>query len=114
VGLSTPGFRDRVPSGAECWVPSDRGAASADLASPNPYDPNKGRLPGHRGPLVSLAKGGFVYIRNEGNGSEELFNEREGPNEITSRVEFDATRSVKERLRARLDQMRAGERGAVD
>jgi arylsulfatase A-like enzyme len=95
--------------------PSLAGAgAFSELPSPNPYDPNQGRSPAHRGPLVSLAEGDFVYIRNEGDGTEEIFNERADPNEIDNRVGFEATQAVKERLRERLNQMRAGQRGAAD
>jgi hypothetical protein len=114
VALGTPGFRDRIPPGADSRAPSDRESALADLASKNPYDSNQGRSPIYRGPLVSLAEGGFVYIRNEGDGSEELFNEREDPNEIDNRAGFKATQAVKERLRERLDQTRAGDRGAAN
>ena len=53
----------------------------SELASPNPSDPNQGRSPAYRGPLISLAEGDFVYIRNEGDGSEELFNQRDDPHE---------------------------------
>ena len=31
--------------------------AVSELSSPNPTDPNQGRSPAHRGPLVSLAEG---------------------------------------------------------
>ena len=36
----------------------------SELSKPNPYDPNQGRSP-RRGPLISLAEDGFVYIRNQ-------------------------------------------------
>ena len=55
----------------------------SELTGPNPSDPNQGRSPAKRGPLVSLAEGDFVYIRNEGDGAEELFNERDDPRELT-------------------------------
>ena len=42
--------------------------AISELASPNPFDPNQGRSPVHRGALASLAEGDYVYIRNEGDG----------------------------------------------
>ena len=47
----------------------------SELMAPNPARPNQGRSPAAQGPLVSLAKGDFVYIRNEGDGREQLFNE---------------------------------------
>ncbi len=86
--------------------PDGEGALS-ELASPNPYDPNQGRSPIHRGALASLAEGDYVYIRNEGDDGEELFNEREDPNEFDNRARSEAAQAVKERLREHLDRMRA-------
>ena len=51
----------------------------SELPSPSPSDPDQGRSPARRGPLVSLAEGDLVYIRNEGDGTEELYNERDDP-----------------------------------
>jgi len=97
------------------WQGSHLGRFSADgqgaiseLASPNPYDPNQGRSPVHRGALASIAEGDYVYIRNEGDGSEELFNVRDDPNEFDNRARLEAAQAVKERLRAHLDRLRAG------
>jgi arylsulfatase A-like enzyme len=86
----------------------------SELASPNPYDPNQGRSPAHRGALAALTEGDYVYIRNEGDGSEELFNRRDDPNEADNRAGFKAMQAVKERLRTHLDQMRAGHRVAAE
>jgi arylsulfatase A-like enzyme len=88
--------------------------AISELASPNPYDPNQGRSPIHRGALTSLAEGDYVYIRNEGDGSEELFNRRDDPNEFDNRARSKDMQPVKERLRAQLNQMKAGHRGAAE
>ena len=85
---------------------SDQVAVS-ELEASNPANPNQGRSPAARGPLVSLAGGGFVYIRNERDGSEELFDEREDPREIVNQARVDAMRPVMQRFRARLDQIRA-------
>ena len=82
--------------------------AISELAGPNPYDPNQGRSPVHRGALVSIAVGDYVYIRNEGDGGEELFNERDDPNEFDNRARIEAAQAIKERLRAHLDRMRVG------
>ncbi len=92
--------------------PEGEGALS-ELESPNPQDPNRGRSPAHRGALASLAGGDYVYIRNEGDGREELFNVRTDPNESDNRARFEDARAVKERLRAHLDRLRAGHRGAT-
>ena len=35
---------------------------------------------------MSLADGDLVYIRNEGDGTEELYNERNDPRELTNRA----------------------------
>jgi arylsulfatase A-like enzyme len=97
-------WRDSRPADAS---QAGEGAIS-ELASPNPFDPNQGRSPVHRGALVSLAEGDYVYIRNEGDGGEELFNWRDDPNEFDNRARFTAVQAVMEGMRARLNHMRAG------
>jgi arylsulfatase A-like enzyme len=77
----------------------------SELSAPNPGDPNQGRSPARRGPLRSLAEGGFVYIRNEGDGREELFDERDDPRELLDRARVDSMRPILSRLRGRLDQL---------
>jgi arylsulfatase A-like enzyme len=79
----------------------------SELPSPNPSDPNNGRSPAYRGPLISLAEGNFVYIRNDGDGSEELFNEREDPRELINRAGDKAQAPVLRRFRDQLDRLRA-------
>jgi arylsulfatase A-like enzyme len=78
----------------------------SELSSPNPSRPNQRRSPAHRGPLFSLAEGEYLYIRNEGDGSEELFNEREDPAEAHNLAADSIMRPVVERMRSRLDQLR--------
>ncbi len=66
----------------------------SELPAPNPANPNAGRSPAYRGPLVSIAEGDFVYIRNEKDGEEQLFDIRDDPRELTSRAQnakFGAT-----------------------
>ena len=53
-----------------------------------------------------MAKGDFVYIRNDGDGSEQLFNERNDPQEIDDRSRFESMRPVLEGFRNRLDLIR--------
>jgi hypothetical protein len=106
-------WQDARPAGQSVAAENADGVIS-ELASPNPYDPNQGRSPAHRGALASLAEGDYVYIRNERDGSEELFNERDDPNESDNRAGFQSAQGVKERLRAHLEQMRAGRRGAAN
>ena len=78
----------------------------SELTAPNPAKPNQGRSPASRGPLVSLAEGSFVYIRNDGDGSEQLFNERDDPQEIDDRSQFESMRPVLAEFRNRLDRIR--------
>ena len=78
----------------------------SELASPNPSDPNQGRSPAYRGPLVSLAEGDFVYIRNEGDGGEELFNQRDDPHELANLARDEAMLPVLQRFRDHLRRRR--------
>jgi arylsulfatase A-like enzyme len=104
-------WRDSSPDDS-----SDAGhgdSVMSELDSPNPLDANQGRSPVHRGPLISLAAGDFVYIRNAGDGAEELFNEREDPRELTNRAGVEAMQPVLNQFRERLNQMNAKRSGAV-
>ncbi len=112
VELSGLGEGSSLPgqSFAGLWREPSSGAGStgaranlSELPSPNPYDPNQGRSPAYRGPLVSLAEGDFVYIRNKGDGTEELFSHREDPDEVHDLSRVEAMKPVLERLRGRLD-----------
>ena len=80
----------------------------SELASPNPSDPNHGRSPVFRGPLVALADGDFVYIRNEGDGTEELFNQREDPGERNNLARVDAMQRILRRFRDHLARTKPG------
>jgi arylsulfatase A-like enzyme len=96
---------------ADLWRhPSPGGLIATDvviseLPTPNPFDPNRGRSPARRGPLVSVAEDEFVYIRNQGDRTEELYNEREDPGEMQDLSRVKAMQPVLERLRRRLDQL---------
>jgi hypothetical protein len=76
----------------------------SELVSPNPSDPNHGRSPAYRGSLFCLAEGNYVYIRNEGEGGEELFDQREDPHELTNLARDAAMRPVLRRFREHLAQ----------
>jgi arylsulfatase A-like enzyme len=76
----------------------------SELASPNPSDPNQGRSPVYRGPLFSLAAGDFVYIRNDGDGREELFNQRDDPDELNNLAQVDEMLPILLRFRDQLRQ----------
>ncbi len=79
----------------------------SELAAPNPIDPNQGRSPARRGGLISLAEGDLVYIRNQGDGGEELFDERNDPRELSNllydRSRADVMHPIVQRFRDRLD-----------
>ena len=91
-------WRDSSPGA----VQATRYGAISELASPSPLDPNSDRSPASRGSLISLAEGDFVYIRNEGDGTEELFNERDDPLELTNRVRGDSMGPILQRFREQL------------
>ena len=97
-------WRETSPTGAGSL--RDRSPVISELMAPNPLRPNQGRSPASRGPLISLAEGDFVYIRNEGDGSEQLFNERDDPREIDNRAQLESMRPVLEKLRSGLDSYR--------
>ena len=104
------------PAGAPAVEPE---AALSELASPDPSEPNRGRSPTYRGPLISLAEGDLVYIRNEGDGGEELFNERDDPDELDNLARDPAMAPVLQRFRDQIRRARAptpavGEGGAAD
>ncbi len=88
-------------------TPVETGVALSELASPNPANPNKGRSRAARAPLISLAEGDFVYIRNEGDGLEELFNERDDPDELKNLAGDDAMRPVLRRFHDHLERAKA-------
>jgi arylsulfatase A-like enzyme len=90
-------WSDFAPAAAQ--AAADR--VISELSRPNPHNSNRGRSPIHRGALISLAEGDFVYIHNQGDGTEELFNEREDPRELTNRAHDDSLKPVLERFRER-------------
>jgi arylsulfatase A-like enzyme len=111
------GLKDRSPfpgrSLADLWRDHSANAASvasdpviSELAAPNPIDPNQGRSPASRGPLISIADGDFVYIHNKRDASEELFNERDDPRELTNRARAAAFQPMIQRFRSQLSEMK--------
>jgi hypothetical protein len=91
--------------------PRARDGVLSELSAPNPNNPNQGRSPAYRGPLVSVAEGDLVYIRNEGDGGEEVFDAREDPRELTNRVGDKAMLPIVQRFRAQLDQLKPSVQG---
>ena len=78
----------------------------SELIAPNPAWPNRGRSPASRGPLISLAAGKFVYIRNERDGSEQLFDERDDPEELSDQSRVESMQPLLDDFRHRLDNLR--------
>ena len=99
----------RHPSLEGDAVANDR--VISELPTPNPFNPNRGRSPARRGPLISVAEGEFVYIRNQGDGTEELYHEKEDPDEIHDLSRVEAMRPLLERLRSRLDSFQSSNKG---
>ena len=104
-GKSLVRFWRNPPSG-HVVVSREDDPVISELAAPNPFWPNRGRSPALRGPLISLADDNFVYIRNDRDGSEQLFDERGDPNEFINRSGVESMRPVLERFRRRLDLFR--------
>lgn len=71
----------------------------SELSAPNPADPSRGRSPARSGPLISLADGDLVYIRNLRDGKEQLFDEREDPRELTDLSRTEPARGPMRRFR---------------
>jgi arylsulfatase A-like enzyme len=92
---------------ADAARPEDDAVVLSELALPNPADPNRGRSPAHRGPLISMAEGDLVYIRNEGDGGEELFNERDDPDELHDLARDAAMGPALRRIRDHLRRVQA-------
>jgi arylsulfatase A-like enzyme len=118
------GLKDRSPfpgrSLADLWRDHSANAASvapdpviSELAAPNPIDPNHGRSPASRGPLISIADGDFVYIHNKRDASEELFTERDDPRELTNRAQSAAFQPIIQRFRSQLSEIKGTWDGAA-
>jgi arylsulfatase A-like enzyme len=85
-------------------APND-GPVISELCGPNPTNPSKGRSPAVRGPLISLTEGEYVYIRNQNDGREQLFDERDDPDELVNLAKVAAMQPQLARLRERLEQI---------
>jgi arylsulfatase A-like enzyme len=96
----------REPGAQSAVVSPD--AVVSELLEPSPGSTNRGRSPAYRGPLISFAEGNFVYIRNEGNGSEELFDEHDDPRQLTNLARSEAMKPVLERFRQAYARIKPG------
>ena len=94
-------YPERSPCRRDC-----RGPVRIGVRPTRPI-PTRAGLPAYRGPLVSLAEGEFVYIRNEGDGSEELFNRRDDPDELHNLARELAMQPVMRRFRDHLPRLKA-------
>jgi arylsulfatase A-like enzyme len=100
----------RESSGETPTGPRSAESAVSELSRPNPTNPSHGRSPAFRGPLISLAEGDYVYIRNQGDQREQLFHERDDPDELVNLAKNEAMNDRLARLRGRLDQLTVGPR----
>ncbi len=89
----------------------DQADAYSELPAPNPAFPSLGRSPATKGPMVSLARGRHIYIRNEGDGREQLFDEAADPRELRDLIGVAEVQPVLRVLRDRLDRLRATKAG---
>jgi arylsulfatase A-like enzyme len=102
-------FRDSVAPA----VGMAKVGAISELESPNPANPNSGRSPAARGALWALADGDFVYVRNIGDGTEELFNQRDDPYELRNGTKDPALQPILARFRTRVGLPVPGARAAA-
>ena len=98
-------WRDSPSEPTPTAVASD--GAVSELSEPNPTRPSLGLSPAARGALTSLAEGDHVYIRNEVDGREQLFDQRSDPSESLNRARDEAMRPTVQRMRERLGQILA-------
>jgi arylsulfatase A-like enzyme len=104
-GKSLVGYWRHSPS-RRVDVSGETDPVVSELRAQNPAWPNRGRSPAARGPLISLADDQFVYIRNERDGSEQLFDERVDPQELSDQSKGESMRPVLDDFRRRVDQFR--------
>jgi arylsulfatase A-like enzyme len=118
------GLAARSPFGgkslAGLWIEDSTRPASlendsviSELAAPNPINPNHGRSPAYRGPLFSITDGDFTYIRNEKDGSEELYNAHDDPLELMNRANHKDYQSIVNRFRSVYNRSRGDGRAGA-
>ena len=91
-------------------IPAVPSEAFSELFASSPRKTNRGRSPADRGPLIAVADGDFVYIRNEGDGAEELFNKSDDPHELSNRVGQGTLRPILDRFRKLVAEFRGSVR----
>jgi arylsulfatase A-like enzyme len=104
-GLSLARFWRNSSSG-NADLASDGDPVVSELRFQNPQLPNRGRSPSAQGPLISLALDQFVYIRNELDGSEQLFDQHSDPSESRDQSRNESMRPVLENFRDHFNQIR--------
>jgi arylsulfatase A-like enzyme len=97
-------WRKSAPGTAD--LSHDTDLVVSELKFPNPQLPSQGQSAESQWPLISLALDHFVYIRNERDGSEQLFDQRTDPSESSDLSRNESMRPVLENFRRRFDQFR--------
>jgi arylsulfatase A-like enzyme len=105
-GISLARFwRDSPAAGVDSSRETD--PVVSELKDPNSSTGgDRERSPARHGPLISLAADNLVYIRNERDGSERLFDERADPDELNDKSKEESIRPVLEDFRHQLERFR--------
>jgi arylsulfatase A-like enzyme len=105
-GISLARFWRSSPSGG-VYSSGETDSVVSELKDANSSTGrDKERSPARNGPLISLADHNFVYIRNEGDGREQLFDERTDPQELSDRSGDESVHAVLEDFRRQLQRFR--------
>ena len=75
----------------------------AELAAPNPLNPNQGRSPAQNGPLIALTNERYTYIHGEN--TEELYDEVKDPREQNNLARESSMKPVLDRFRHEVNRI---------
>ena len=92
----------REPASGAAPRDEDADGVISELSAPNPTSPSRGRSPAIRGPLISAVEDGYVYIRNQRDGREQLFHSPDDPGELVNLAKLESMQPRLRRFRERL------------
>jgi arylsulfatase A-like enzyme len=111
LNLVTPKGSSSIPGSSltRYWSPSDdkpkeASAILSEISAPCRVPPDHGRSPVSSGKMQALLEGGKMYIKNLGNGREELYDFESDPNEQTNLVETMEGARLLPEMRRRLEE----------